>query len=229
MPYPGYPEIESALLRYIHDKGGEVKAEEVYVPLGLQLGLSSDDMQRTLDQTQGHGGKRPKWENMVQWARNSLAKKSELQRPGEGVSRGLWRLTEKGRLRAAKLGMSQFVPVTSVYPDEVTDTVPEGAKRSVLVNVYERNPEGRQKCIKHYGYKCAVCGFDFAERYGERGKDFIHVHHLVPLASIAQAYALDPVADLRPVCPNCHAMLHRTDPPCSIDELKKIVAELRGT
>ncbi|MGT2505936.1 HNH endonuclease [Cupriavidus basilensis] len=117
----------------------------------------------------------------------------------------------------------QFVPTVSVYPDEVSSTVPEGAKRSVLVNVYERNSDGRQKCIDHYGYRCAVCCLDFAERYGERGKNFIHVHHLKPLASIGQTYEVDPVADLRPVCPNCHAMLHRTDPPCSIEQLKILI------
>lgn len=219
MPYPSYTEIESALLRYIHDKGGQVKADDVYVPLGLQLGLSSEDMGKTLDQVQGYGGGRLKWENMVQWARNSLARKLDLHRPGEVLSRGLWKLTEQGMLRAASLKVSQFVPMVPIYPDEVASTVPEGARRSVLVNVYERNTEGRQKCIDHYGYKCTICAFDFVARYGERGKNFIHVHHLRPLASIGQSYQLDPIADLRPVCPNCHAMLHRTDPPCSIEEL----------
>tara|TARA_B110000037_G_scaffold155751_1_gene175626 strand:- start:1922 stop:2146 length:225 start_codon:yes stop_codon:yes gene_type:complete len=41
------------------------------------------------------------------------------------------------------------------------------------------------------------------------GKEFIHVHHLKEIATIAQKYQVDPVNDLRPVCPNCHAMLHQ--------------------
>jgi 5-methylcytosine-specific restriction protein A len=63
--------------------------------------------------------------------------------------------------------------------------------------------------------------------YGERGEAYIHVHHLRPLAEIGQSYELDPVADLRPVCPNCHAMIHRTSPPMSIDDLRRLVHAIR--
>jgi 5-methylcytosine-specific restriction protein A len=52
------------------------------------------------------------------------------------------------------------------------------------------------------------------------------VHHLVPLASIGREYHIDPVADLRPVCPNCHAMLNRQDPPFTIEELQKHMSRL---
>jgi predicted HNH restriction endonuclease len=64
-----------------------------------------------------------------------------------------------------------------------------------------------------------VCGFSFGAIYGELGTGFIHVHHLVPLALIKQGYEVDPIKDLRPVCPNCHAMLHKRTPPFSINEL----------
>ncbi|ACB84389.1 HNH endonuclease [Natranaerobius thermophilus] len=59
------------------------------------------------------------------------------------------------------------------------------------------------------------------EKYGEIGEGFIHIHHIVPIKNKGGNYTLDPVRDLRPVCPNCHAMLHREDPPLKIDELKK--------
>ena len=59
----------------------------------------------------------------------------------------------------------------------------------------------------------------FESIYGDIGKHFIHVHHIIPLSSIDETYILDPVKDLRPVCPNCHAMLHKRVPPFSIDEL----------
>jgi 5-methylcytosine-specific restriction protein A len=48
----------------------------------------------------------------------------------------------------------------------------------------------------------------FSERYNGLGPDFIHVHHVRPLSSITAEYQVDPVNDLVPVCPNCHAMLH---------------------
>ncbi len=89
--------------------------------------------------------------------------------------------------------------------------IPEGAVVQTRVNRYERSSWARAKCLRHYGYKCQVCGFDFEERYGKLGKGFMHVHHLTPLHEIAgnPDYLLDPIKDLRPVCPNCHAMLHR--------------------
>jgi 5-methylcytosine-specific restriction protein A len=36
---------------------------------------------------------------------------------------------------------------------------------------------------------------------------------------MGEAYVLDPEVDLRPVCPNCHSMLHRTKAVISIAEL----------
>ena len=97
----------------------------------------------------------------------------------------------------------------------------EGASRTVAVNAYERDPRARKACIAHYGTTCCVCGLDFGLVYGERGQGFIHVHHLVPLAKIGKGYVVDPLKDLRPVCPNCHAMLHRGTEVLSVEDLKK--------
>ena len=100
----------------------------------------------------------------------------------------------------------------ALFPSEdVSDSFTEGSVTSVLVNKYERNRIARQKCIEHYGneYRCIVCGMNFREKYGEVGKQFIHVHHLVPLNEIGEEYVINPEKDLIPVCPNCHAMLHR--------------------
>jgi 5-methylcytosine-specific restriction protein A len=96
----------------------------------------------------------------------------------------------------------------------------EGALASVLSNRYERDPRARQECIRHYGSSCVVCGINFAETYGGLGAGFIHVHHLTPLSGRRMQHRVDPIRDLRPVCPNCHAMLHwgRTD-PLSIEDL----------
>jgi 5-methylcytosine-specific restriction protein A len=102
-------------------------------------------------------------------------------------------------------------------------TFVEGSVKQVVVNAYERSPAARRACILHYGARCQVCGVSFKERYGAIVDGFIHVHHLVPLAAIGEEYALDAVRDLRPVCPNCHAVLHRTDPPLSIEELKAMI------
>ena len=99
----------------------------------------------------------------------------------------------------------------------------EGAVKAIAVNAYERNSVARQRCIEHYGDKCSACGFHFESRYGPAGKGLIHVHHLFPLGSIGADYEVDPIRHLRPVCPNCRAMLHRQDPPYSIDELSAML------
>lgn len=111
-------------------------------------------------------------------------------------------------------------------PEEIPtpEGLVEGAKRTIVVNAYERNPAARARCIARWGTRCVVCNFDFAETYGpELGAGFIHVHHLKPLAEIGEAYVLNPEEDLRPVCPNCHAMLHRIQPTLSIESLSKAV------
>jgi 5-methylcytosine-specific restriction protein A len=111
--------------------------------------------------------------------------------------------------------------LSSIYPDEIdSKNLTEGASKAVTVNVYERNPEARNRCIEHYGLDCAVCDFNFEQCYGELGISFIHVHHLVDIATVGQEYIVNPIKDLRPVCPNCHAMLHKKTPAYSILELK---------
>jgi len=113
---------------------------------------------------------------------------------------------------------------STIYPDELENqTLSEGAKKQVIVNAYERSLKARQECIKHYGTKCFICGFDFEKKYGEIGREFIHVHHIKPLSEINEEYKVNPIQDLRPVCPNCHAMIHKKKPAYSIEEIKEIV------
>jgi|TARA_B110000261_G_scaffold154219_1_gene185617 5-methylcytosine-specific restriction enzyme A len=115
-------------------------------------------------------------------------------------------------------------PELTVYPDDIDDSITysEGKAKKVLVNSYERNPHARKKCIEHYGLNCQVCDFNFEDKFGELGRNFIHVHHIVDISTIGNKYSVDPITDLVPVCPNCHAMLHKKKPAYSVEELKKI-------
>ncbi len=110
-----------------------------------------------------------------------------------------------------------------LLPEEIAATTAplvEGAVCRVSVNAYERNPEARRRCLEAHGTRCCICGFCFGAVYGEVAEDYIHVHHLRPLSEIDGEYVVDPVADLRPVCPNCHAVIHRRIPPFSIEEVR---------
>lgn len=96
----------------------------------------------------------------------------------------------------------------------------EGKPKSVTYKSYDRSPIARQACIEHYGYSCSVCGFNFEDAFGALGANYIEVHHLKQIADVGEEYIINPITDLRPVCANCHCMLHKTRPPLSIDELK---------
>ncbi len=111
----------------------------------------------------------------------------------------------------------------SSLPEEIEnpEKYMEGASKTVSVNIYERNGEARAKCIEHHGYVCAVCSFDFEKTYGAIGRRYIHVHHIVPLSEIRKEYSLNPIEDLIPVCPNCHAIIHRTQPPLTVSQLRE--------
>ena len=110
------------------------------------------------------------------------------------------------------------------FPEEITETTfVEGAKRIVTINSYERNSKARSACISHYGVCCVVCGFKFSDKYGAAGEGLIHVHHLIPLAEIGEAYQLNPIQDLRPVCPNCHAIIHSRIPQYSIEDVLQMI------
>jgi predicted HNH restriction endonuclease len=103
----------------------------------------------------------------------------------------------------------------------------EGAAVRVLVNRYERDRQARAECIAIHGTACVVCDFDFGRVYGQIGKGFIHVHHITPLASAKANRRVDTRKDLRPVCPNCHCMLHSSPHPPSLERLRAIVLEAR--
>ncbi|PRY03200.1 HNH endonuclease [Paraburkholderia sp. BL25I1N1] len=144
--------------------------------------------------------------------------KNESKRRGRPVSRKSQRILHQMLLSATNLKI--------VYPDDVGEakTYQEGAVTQVLVNRYERDPEARAAAIAHYGCKCSACGFDFEAKYGELGSGFIHVHHIVDIATIGTNYQVDPIKDLRPVCPNCHAMLHTEKPAMGVSVLADLIA-----
>ena len=115
-------------------------------------------------------------------------------------------------------------------PQEIfgVGTFSEGSTKLIAVNSYERSRRAAKLCIDHYGHSCSVCGFNFAQTYGEAGEGFIHVHHLKPLSEVGVGYRVDPIRDLRPVCPNCHATIHRRTPPYGIEELREMLAGNRA-
>jgi len=129
------------------------------------------------------------------------------------------------RLDEAPLSASPVTRPSELFPEELSDEeeLVEGTCRRISVNAYERNPKARAACLKHYGAVCQVCGMDFISKYGEVGEGFMHVHHKRPIAMLKANYTVNPLKDLVPVCPNCHAMLHRREPPFDVEQLRALV------
>lgn len=148
---------------------------------------------------------------------------AELIPPGERNNKEwLWVMRPQVAQALQLLG---FVPLKSKAALQPAAKLTEGTANRVIVTVYERDPRARQQCIQHFGCRCSVCGFDFEKAFGELGRGFIHVHHLKPLSQVREEYEVDPIADLRPVCPNCHAMIHNGAEMMSIQDLKKLIRE----
>lgn len=100
----------------------------------------------------------------------------------------------------------------------------EGTRKTYYVNTYERDPKNRKTAIEIHGVTYFACGFNFEKVYGERGKDFIEIHHIKPLSTLEKAIKINPEKDLVPLCANCHRMIHRSkDDVLSVEDLKKLI------
>ena len=89
------------------------------------------------------------------------------------------------------------------------DDYNEGDLKIVMHKRRERNRYARNKCIELHGTVCKTCEIDLKDIYGDLAEGYIQVHHIIPISMKMSNYKIDPNKDLIPVCPNCHAMLHR--------------------
>ena len=141
----------------------------------------------------------------------------------------------EGQLRAVWTSYLKSRPVPEGWLGAADPTIPlpgslpQETLREVAVNRCEHDPDGVQRCVAFHGVSCAACGLSMEQIYGPAGAQFIQVHHIVPPSAITPDYVMDPVADLVPLCPNCHAMAHRGAPdPYTPAELRQMLASAAG-
>ena len=150
---------------------------------------------------------------------NALCFEFSYQKPDDAVAWFDAFLNEllpsaEAALIAAEVGASQ------------ADVLLEGAARSFASTRYERNRRAREICLAYHGHSCAVCGLNLGLTYGAAFDDVIEVHHVVPLSEIGEAYIVDPIRDLVPLCPNCHTVIHtKKDGAYMVEELRAMTAE----
>lgn len=104
----------------------------------------------------------------------------------------------------------------------------EGERLESLVKTYQRNRYLRQKAIEIKGARCGVCGFSFPDVYGDLGRGFAEVHHIVPLSVVGKECLTNPEVDLIVLCSNCHSMIHRKTPALSPDQLLDAINSLKS-
>lgn len=167
-----------------------------------------------------------KWIDQIQEAHHRYIKLA-LQTPSGGIR------TSTQYKRTHSTGLIEYAKAFCTQPSEerssVVDTDAsdedqfeyfEGRPIAIQTTRFERDEDARRACLSHYGYACVACGFNFGKTYGPIGEQYIQVHHLTPLATRGTNTHTDAIADLRPLCANCHAVAHFKNPPYSIDEIK---------
>lgn len=132
----------------------------------------------------------------------------------------------QGGIKVPENILQYLLDCFNVEFDDLSQTFYEGNAYKHSITSYERNQYAREACLSYYGKTCQICGIDFEKVYGEVGKDFIHVHHVEFISSFdGIEHEINPCDELIPVCPNCHAMLHRklNGKYLTPDELKNII------
>jgi predicted HNH restriction endonuclease len=158
------------------------------------------------------------------WFRDLLAEQANF-------SLGLNRIRSGSVLRALDAIFQEHT--TPLSPETLPEEIPEGSYREgqgvqITVNRYERDASARAACLNHFGSFCQICRVDLSTIYGPIAAGLVHVHHLRPLSQVAGEYEVRPDQDLIPVCPNCHAVVHRHDPPLTPVEVREMISQIGG-
>ena len=115
------------------------------------------------------------------------------------------------------------IDIDSEFEEEAS----EGKVVTRIHQTYERDTKlvrrKKRKVLEEQGkLTCEVCDFDFQERYGERGKEYIECHHTKPVSEIGETGKTG-IDDLVLLCSNCHRMIHRKRPWISVSDLKGLL------
>jgi putative restriction endonuclease len=145
-------------------------------------------------------------------------------------SKSGFRWTMHSKLAQALEELEIVTPNKMIFLEEIAnpETLIEGAVHRITIDAYERNAKARSICIEYYGTCCVICSFNFEKTYGEVGIGYIHIHHLRALSEIREKYEINPIKDLRPVCPNCHAIVHQRVPAYSIEEVQAMLLSAKA-
>jgi 5-methylcytosine-specific restriction protein A len=121
----------------------------------------------------------------------------------------------------------ESVDAIIIENEELKSSFPEGGIVERIHLHRERNSKVVKLAKERFKNKfgklfCQICDFDFSQKYGSLGEDFIEGHHTIAVSSMNPNHQTKP-EDIALVCANCHRMLHRKRPWLGINELKEIL------
>jgi hypothetical protein len=187
---PKYNEIQHPLLSELLRRGGAARPSDedasgydVYEALSRYFNLSDADQSMRIYE---NGKARPKWQNMVRWARNDLRKLGLL----DSTRRGVWALTDAGAVQARtvqeqRAAYGVLLPGVEIPPERL-EQLRKRAKEigdlgEAIVLEHERLSliaAGRADLasgIKHVALTNAAAGFDIESFFASGAPKMIEV------------------------------------------------------
>ncbi|QBQ53082.1 hypothetical protein [Nitrosococcus wardiae] len=137
-------------------------------------------------------------------------------------------ITNQAVTARAKSNKNSQVSHLKLFDENVL--IREGKKKITESSTYERSKQLRDYAVNYYSQnghiKCQVCRFDFLEKYGELGRNFIEIHHKYPIfmteGENLQQKLSEAVTKVSPLCSNCHRMIHRSRKKLiSVEDLRR--------
>lgn len=128
-------------------------------------------------------------------------------------------------------GFSEPAKEEALRPNSPLAFVEEGEQTLVTKKVRKRSKRLRDFAFKHFSLgngtiRCEACNLEATEKYGDKAKGLIEIHHKKPIAlsSSKQIQLEAAMGDLSPLCPTCHRLVHKNrNVLMSIEELKELV------
>ncbi|HDR8026315.1 TPA: HNH endonuclease [Bacillus cereus] len=198
---------KSEIVKSLKSLGGEATLEEIYEEVKAR-----DN--KVITKT---------YQNTI---RGTIYKKSSESQDFQGGEDLFYAVNGKGN---GRWGLKDYQPAKeNVDLTEDDAGFPEGKKKLRLHIYRERNSKLIRTVKDKFKSKnngklfCEICKFDYKEKYGELGEDYIEGHHVIPVSELEEG-SKTKVEDIILVCANCHRMLHRKRPWLSKEQLKEIL------
>jgi len=121
------------------------------------------------------------------------------------------------------LCIGAIFPMAQDPTEEIYPALERKVVRLHYVIERDRILSAKRKLLDNY--TCQLCSLNFMSVYGEKFRDVVETHHIVPLSRLLRSSASTQsgLNDVMTVCPNCHSMIHKlTGDQGDIDAIKSM-------